>query len=486
MPRERPNILLVTSDQQRYDTAGPAAPSFMRTPHFDFLSREGITFSAAYADCPICVPARVSLMTGQYVFTHRMARNGSTSLVLGREGTLPSLLRALGYQTAAIGKMHFGPRRTRHGFDEMILPADYYRAIRRSGSVLQPMRHGLGQTELHPSMATVPESLTLTSWIAEQCVEYIVERRDPSVPFFLWCSFTKPHPPLDPPEPYYSMYRECPIPEPVYGDWSSDERCPEVFKRTRQRKSVDLIPPEIIREARAAYLGLITQLDYAMGRVLGALRDSELLDDTLIVYLSDHGEYLGDHHTASKIFFHEPSAHIPLVVRLPRSWENRCHGTTVQFPVTHADILPTLVTAAGGRAHPGVEGQDLITLARDQLPQPRQFLHSTVALYSPCDFLGVTDGRWKYIWYPEGAAEQLFDLRNDPQELRDLAALTAFAGQREALRDELVDWLLGRESEFVQHGALITRPISRESVADRRGNGLYDFRTDYCELDQIH
>jgi len=188
-------------------------------PHFDQLRREGLTFTSAYADCPSCVPSRVSIMTGQFVTSHGMARNGQTSTVMGRERTLPAYMRALGYQTAAIGKMHFGPQRLRHGFDEMILPDDYYREMIRRGASLQPMRHGLGQNELYPTMATVPESQTLTNWIAEQCLEYIRVRRDPTVPFFLWCSFSKPHPPLDPPEPYYSMYRGCAIAEPVYGDW---------------------------------------------------------------------------------------------------------------------------------------------------------------------------------------------------------------------------------------------------------------------------
>ncbi len=247
---ERPNILLITTDQQRYDTTGPMAPAFIRTPHLGHLEREGISFTSTYSDAPICVPSRVSLMTGKYVSTHGMTSIGRTSDVIGRHGTLPARMRQLGYQTAAIGKMHFGPQRVRHGFDEMILPDDYYRYMRTQGHSLQPMRHGLGQNELYPAMATVPESQSLTSWIAEQCVEYIRDRRDPSLPFFLWCSFSKPHPPLDPPEPYYSMYRDSPIPEAVYGDWAADESSPEAFKRLRQSQSYDLVPPEVIRDAR--------------------------------------------------------------------------------------------------------------------------------------------------------------------------------------------------------------------------------------------
>ena len=129
MSAAQPNILLITTDQQRFDTIGDAKPPFLRTPHIDLLGYQGVQFTRAYADCPLCVPARVGIMTGKQVFTHGVANNEQTSMVMGREATLPTYLRACGYQTAAIGKMHFGPQRVRHGFEEMILPDDYYRGI---------------------------------------------------------------------------------------------------------------------------------------------------------------------------------------------------------------------------------------------------------------------------------------------------------------------------------------------------------------------
>jgi arylsulfatase A-like enzyme len=491
MPAQAPNLLLITTDRQRFDTVPPGAPSFLRTPHYDHLCREGIQFAAAYADCSICVPARVSIMTGKHVFTHGMFNNGPTSRVMGREGTLPSLLRALGYQTIAVGKMHFGPQRVRHGFDEMILPEDYYRHMRRLGyGVQMPMRHGLGQCELYPSMATVPESLTLTSWIAEQCVEYIRERRDPSLPFFLWCSFTKPHGPLDPPEPYYSMYRNEPvfaaIPEPACGDWSKDGRCPRAFRRMREKHSFDLVPPEILREARAAYYGLITQIDYNLGRVLAALQDVGLLKETLILYIADHGVYLGEHGAGNHGFFHEPSAHVPCVLRLPQSWQNRCHGTTVSTPVTHADVLSTFVAAAGGEVPGHVDGQDLTALARGELKEPRQYLEATAGQRDKIGFLGITDGRWKYSWYPEGPSEQLFDLATDPQELRDLAGLAEFEGKRRELHQEMIERHEARGSRYLEQGRLIRYPLVEDSERDRRNASWPGYHTDYYDVDVRH
>lgn len=469
----RPNILLITTDQQRYDTTRPGAPSFLRIPHIDQLSREGVAFTSAYADCPICVPARVSIMTGQYVFTHGMGGNGKTSDVMGRAGTLPTRLRELGYQTAAIGKMHFTPGRVRHGFDEMIIPPDYYQEISRRGYETKSMRHGSGSNDLYPGMAPVPEALTLTSWTADRCVEYLEERRDPSVPFFLWCSFTKPHPPLDPPEPYYSMYRNSPIPDPVYGDWSEDQRCPEVFKRVRKQRSFDAIPIEVIRDARAAYYGLITQVDYSMGRVLGALENSGISEDTLIVFASDHGEFLGDHHTGAKTFFHEPSAHIPLILRPPSSWDSP-RGITMDSLVTLADILPTLVRASAGASSGDgelknplegrIDGQDLIALARGELENPRRYLEAMSTQYDQAgkmpDYLAITDGILKYIWYPEGGTEQLFDLRSDPSELTDQVDNSDYQDALEELRQQLIDRNEARGSRWVRNGLLVARTVS--------------------------
>ncbi|MFB6219788.1 MAG: sulfatase-like hydrolase/transferase [Halobacteriaceae archaeon] len=313
---DRPNVLLITTDQQRFDAAGERAPDFLRTPHYEMLCRQGVEFSAAYGSSPKCVPSRAEIMTGKSVFA-RADDDVNTGEsyphhVEGRDDTLPTLMREAGYQTAAVGKMHFHPVRARHGFDEMILPHEYYEEQHRAGGQ-QPMRHGLGQNEIHPARATVPESETLTNWITEECVDYIRRRRDPTVPFFLWCSFSKPHPPLDPPEPYYSMYQDADIPAPVESDWSDPP--PTVIDRHPWVSRTPDPDRAEIEAARAAYYGLITQVDYNMGRVVAALRDDDLLSETLILYTADHGCYLGDHGLYNKMYFHDAAARVPMVVR---------------------------------------------------------------------------------------------------------------------------------------------------------------------------
>ena len=484
----QPNVVLLTMDQQRFDTVAPYAPPFMRMPHFDFLAREGIRFDRAYTDVPVCVASRVGLLTGQSFLEHGMLINGETSEVMGHDETLPGRLAAAGYQTVGIGKMHFFPQRARHGFQELILPADYYRWIEHSGLPYQPMRNGLGQNELYAGMATVPESLTLTSWIGDQCIEFIRERRDPTRPFFLWCSFTKPHPPLDPPEPYYSMYRDAAIPVPDLGSWRDDE-CPPAFAWNQHLGDYDRLTPEIIREARAAYYGLVTQCDYVMGRIFSALLDVDLLDDALILAASDHGEYIGDHRAGAKGFFHDVSARVPLVVRLPKSWDNRRPGHTVETPVLLSGIAPTLLAAAG-RPTDDLLGHDLIALGRDRVDKPRTHVFGACCVTPKpgfaSDYYAVASARHKYIWYPEGSVEQLFDLDRDPHEMTNVAGDAAYKGTKAELRDVLIAELAARSPESLTNGELPVCEPRDVPVEEVRSRGWPGYHTEQYHLDVRH
>lgn len=483
----QPNLLLITTDQQRFDTVAPHAPDFLRTPHLDLLRYEGVRFDRTYAQTPLCVPSRVSLMTGRSPLSHGMMTNGSTSTVMGRNNTVPALLRTAGYATCAIGKMHFTPERARHGFEEMLLPADYYDWIRQTGSLMQPMRHGLGQNELYPSTATVPEAATLTSWIAEQCVSYIRDRRDPTAPFFLWASFSKPHPPLDPPEPYASMYHDEAMPPPRSAAWASDDQCPPALLRQRQRAGSDLIPPPVIAAARAAYYGLITHIDYSIGRILAALQDLDLLATTTIIFTSDHGEFLGDFGMSRKSAFHDPAARVPLLLRPAPSLGLNLHGTTCQALTTHTDVSATLAAAAGAPIPTDWEGHDLHALARGQTPGRHTLLSLATQRHhgheSPT-YLGITNGHWKYIWYPEGARQQLFDLTTDPQELVEAsAAEPQITGQ---LRSQLCAQITRYHSPWATDDTLLELPLRGDTERDRRATNWPGLHTEHHPVDVRH
>ena len=491
-PATQPNILFVTTDQQRFDTCGPFKPPFMCTPHFDRLADEGVLFRSGYSACPLCVPARIEMLTGKHTTASREGVLARQPSIKPEDKTLPMYLRELGYHTSFIGKMHVGRDRVRYGFDEVTQPDAYYRYMERHAGLQQPMRHGMGQNELYPAMATVPENMTLTSWIAEQCVEFIRYRRDPSMPFFLWCSFSKPHPPLDPPEPYHSMYRNSTIPEPVRGDWRDDGSCPAAIEHWTQMQGYDKLTPEVIRAARAAYYGLITQIDYNIGRILAVLTDSALIEDTLIVYTSDHGEYLGDHGMGAKCFFHEPSAHVPFLLRPPLSWNAGLEGTVCDTAVTHVDILPTLVRAAGGKA-PAGEGMDLLALLQGELAEPRRYVDGMECEnqywfgdFAPCDYVALTDGRWKYIYYFEGPAEQLFDLAADPQELHNLAGWPEHAAVQAEMRAELIRRHAVRGTTAVQDGTLVQVPVLEVEPHRARSGGWPGYHSELAPGDIRH
>jgi arylsulfatase len=471
----QPHILLITTDQQRHDTIGPRKPPYMRTPHLDRLCDQGVRFSSAYSECPLCVPARRTIMTGRSIFA--MAGDGFTSYppIADASQTLPACLGRAGYQTILVGKMHVGEPRVRYGFDQLYLNDAYYRQMQRSGNPLQPMLHGMNQNEHTPAMSTVPEAMTLTSWITERCVDIIQHERDPSAPLFLWASYGKPHPPLDPPEPYYSMYRNCNIEPPVRGDWSDDERMPEAMRRVRDVFWGDRYTPEILREIRAAYYGLITQIDYNIGRIIAALRDQCLWDDTLVIFTSDHGEFLGDHNMFGKCFWHEASAHVPFVMKLPESWRGTLAGTTCEHPVGLADVMPTLVRAGGGAVPDGCDGMDLLALLRGEIEKPRPYVEGAerqsvqwFKAESPIDYVAITDGNWKYIYYPGGGIEHLFDLKSDPHELCNLAADPAFDNQRRLWRQRLIERHANRTWGLVEQGELVRFEESPIPLAERR------------------
>ena len=467
-------------------TVGKAAPGFLRSPHYHHLAGEGIEFAQARSASPVCVATRMSIMTGQTPFTHGMFHNGKSSDLLESRGTLPALLGELGYHTQAIGKMHFQPQRARHGFDDILLAEDYYREMQRAGHAAQPLRHGIGQNEHWPAMSTVPEALTLTSWIAEQSLHFIRERRDPTRPFFLWTSFGKPHIPLDPPEPYYSMYRDAAIPEPVVGDWEDRDDCPHYLRYLRSFCGAPEFTPEHLRAVRIAYYGLCTQIDYNIGRMIAGLLESGQLDNTLILFTSDHGDYLGDHRYVNKGPFHEVGCRVPFLLRLPKAWEDRRYGSRCDALVTHADILPTFVRAAGGTPPERCDGHDLVGLARGETPGPAYVTAATGQSPGALNYLAITDGQWKYIYYPEGAAEQLFDLCRDPQERHNLLFDDPRHAERRRLRALLIGDLTARKAPAVADGDFVARPCPETTERDWANARWVGYQTEYSGYDARH
>jgi arylsulfatase len=306
-------------------------------------------------------------------------------------------------------------------------------------------------------------------------MEFILRRRDPTVPFFLMTSFSKPHPPFDPPAPYDTMYLNEEIPEPVVGDWADEEAMPFAMRRTRNGCHADRYTPEIIRAARAAYYGMITQIDYNLGRVLAALRhigDSRSHAETLILFVSDHGEYLLDHRSVAKSFHHDVSARVPLMIHYPDGWERGLYGTRTDALATHADLLPTILAEVGGEVPGDVDGVDLTAVVEGRAPA-REYLEMQIGPDPECGLanVSITDGRWKYCWFPEGSYEHLFDMETDPRECRNLAGHADGQEARTRLRAELTRRLVARGSPYTRGGELVSSEKN-----DQRQNGRWPLR----------
>jgi arylsulfatase len=442
MSKKRPNIIFICADQWRGDCLGLYKNQHpVVTPHMNQLAREGTHYTSAYADCPVCMPQRMTMLTGQTASTMGCLTNfmQGPRADVAESSTLPSMLGQAGYHTQAVGKMHFFPDRTRWGFDNVVLhPNDYVNFLEDNGHGGAYRGHGVGGNEVYPCTFPAPEKFYHTSWIVEESIRFL-DRRDPDCPFFLSVVFEAPHSPFDPPAPYDRFYDNFSIPTPAESDW---ER-PFDFDVKRISNKFDDLTPEAIAESRRHYYGQITHIDYQLGRLFGALKTRGLDNDTAIVFTSDHGELLGDHGLFAKYCFLEGAARVPLIVRLPKSMDI-AYPAVSDEPVMTADIVPTILDLVGLDI-PAVDGKSLLKEASSG----RTICGETST--SGC----AVDGEYKYIYYQNGGMEQLFCPANDPDDLKNLIDMPIHAETRDRLRSKLIDYLVAHNSAKVENGQLL-------------------------------
>ncbi|MCW8129785.1 MAG: sulfatase-like hydrolase/transferase [Planctomycetota bacterium] len=449
MPEGQHHLLLITTDQQRWDTIHAAGNAHIRTPHLNWLMDTGIQYARCYSDAPICMAARCTIMTGRHGYSNKYMGNAPNTPI-DPKTSLPGILSRHGYQTRAEGKMHFSPVRGHFGFEHMEILDDYYRYMQRHPHLGVPTDHGLGQNEMEPGLSTVAESHSLTHWIVGRSVEFI-ETRDATRPFFLWTSFTKPHPPWDPCANYWQMYANADVPPPVRGDWSrSIEDVPQGFAMpTYHLNNAQRFSPELLRDCKRAYYACITQIDYNLGILFARMRELGILDRTTIVFTSDHGEMLGDHHLGAKSIYLEGSAHVPMIVRPAKGVLDEARGKRCDELVCLADLLPTFVNLAGARVPDGcaVDGLDLLGTYRGEARRERFFGQGD-------HFFAVVEGRYKYTFTVLGGGELLFDLETDPYERRELIRAGTHADVHARLKQRLAEHLAKQNHPAVQNGTL--------------------------------
>jgi arylsulfatase A-like enzyme len=484
-----PNILLITTDEQNARCAGYAGDPVIRTPNVDRLAREGMVFHRAYTTQPLCTPARASVWTGQHVTTHGVTGNIFTGLKKGiRAGTVTvsRLLQAAGYETALIGKRHLGFENeddialdhqdlaeSKFDFNPPGMTDDYRRWLADQGYSKEEI-----ETWVRPDMQEdytrnygairfpLEERYYVDSYVGRQSVEYLRGRGDR--PFFLWVSFCSPHHPWDPPKRYDQMYdpqdivlperspeelenkpfshriraircaRNSPLPhgwgapgEEVQGMIDDPVSCPSADEIAR------MIPEDTQRRMIARYYGTITLVDDRIGDILDTLEGRRLLDETIIVFASDHGDHLGEHYLWLKGgTMYESLVRVPFIVRIPGG---RVGGRECRELVSLFDLAPTFLQWAGVDRADTPEAQQFRRQLDGRsfhslLEHPETPIHEEL-------FIGtraIVTRRWKYVWN-RGDRDELYDLQHDPKELDNLSGAPEHAATEEQLRSRLFE-----------------------------------------------
>jgi arylsulfatase A-like enzyme len=428
----RPNILLITTDQQRYDTLGVTSSLQVRTPSLDALAQRGVLFRHAYVQSPICIPSRACLQTGRYPHQHGVTYMeeviDDTPGLPAWEVTFMERLQAAGYRTAAFGKLHMMPAK---GFHEIKLTGGKGERWTRSAGLpigLGPLgrdyaawleeRHPGGyeaiyeqrrRPEYRANRAAITNVLPLEEyvdyWIAENTVEFL--RRDHQKPFFVWCGFCGPHGPIDPPRPYDACY---PIDEVILpANYQVDQN-----GNPRQTTAEE---DRLARRYCAFYWGLVTLIDDLVGRIMATLRERGLLENTLILFTSDHGEMLWEFGRLGKSNFYESVIRVPVILVPPGSTAGPRH---VEEVVEVFDLAPTILDYAQAEVPANMSAASLRLLVAGSAWKRESALCLHTTEDRRTSGLCVRTQRHKYISWGGARPEQFFDLEEDPLERRNL------------------------------------------------------------------
>lgn len=414
------NLLFLMSDQHQREASGCYGSEEVKTPNIDELASRGVRFDRTYCQAPVCVPARGSIITGQYPHAHsaRILRDA-----LPREArTIAHFFRERGYVTGAIGKMHFVDESRRHGFDHRLHEGDFQRTLTNpEREQLRSDQGGAGGVEGRPSR--LPVRFFQDHYYAEETVKFLRENRDH--PFCLWCSFVKPHTPLVPMRRYYDLYERAKLTLPSRPADDLTHGFEGHLIRAKERGWYDQSDDQL-RRSLAGYYGNISQMDACAGRVQDALRELGLDKNTVVVYTSDHGEMAGAHRMWTKHNMFEQSVAVPLLISMPGRMQAR---TARRELVEHADLFPTLAELCGHSKPAGIHGRSFAALVQNRPYTRREFAYSEYYfchnVFTRDDryvgkppILMVRTERWKLNYLSWGRSE-LFDLQKDPGEFRN-------------------------------------------------------------------
>jgi choline-sulfatase len=431
------NLLILLSDEHNKRMLGVSGHSHVKTPNLDKLANEGVLFENAYCNSPICVPSRAILATGRY-----NAEIGYWDNADPYDGKIPSWgHRAVenNCDAVSIGKLHFLDDQAPTGFSQQINPLNVVGGV---GDLLGLIRQELPVRKGAANMAKDVGSgeTTYSNYdkkIAEDARNWISNRKINDKPWVLFVSFVCPHFPLIAPKEFYDMYPENEVPWPLLYEENKRSRHPYYLAMRKCMNYDDYFDEEKVRKATSAYFGLCSFLDYNIGLVLDALKNSDFANNTNVIYTSDHGDALGMRGMWGKSTMFEESAGVPMIMKGP----NVPISKRVKTPVSLVDIFPTVVDSLNLNKNPkdnDLPGQSLLEIAVEQDNYDRVVLSEYHAAASPVGAFMLRKGKYKYVYFAEGYDPQLFDLDIDPYEENDLYADKNFKNILDSFYDELI------------------------------------------------
>lgn len=438
LPEKKPNILFLMTDEQRFDTIAALGNSYIYTPNLDRLVRRGVTFTNGYSTCPVCVPARYTIRTGCEPPQTRRFENaitppaeGQALTMTGRCGAyLAETMRRLGYRTFGIGKFHTQPVYEELGYDVHLHSEELYATPeqRRSDAYaswiatkrpeFDYIENLMGErTEMYymPQMSPTPADAGVESWAADRAIE-LIQRSDKQQPWFGFVSFIGPHPPFAPPLPFNRMYDPDSLPNRVRGKPENDN-IDDTLSAGDHITWANDINDARARVLKARYYGEISYIDHCIGRILDTVEASGEADNTLICFFSDHGENLGDHGHWNKSTYFETAAHVPFLL----SWPARLPAGKKRKELVCLTDLFALATSAAGQVEKR-EGIDPLGVLAGTV-SAREHLIGYYSVPGTRSFkMMVRHADWKYLFFANGGHEQLFNVTEDPSELRSLVS----------------------------------------------------------------
>jgi arylsulfatase len=459
MPHNPPNIILILTDQQRYDTIGALGYPYVDTPHLDRLVREGVSFSNSYITSPLCTPSRASLFTGFYPHTTGIYHNEE----LWRHSWVERLNEA-GYTCVNMGKMHTYPFETPLGFHEryVIENKDRYLAERyywdewdkglRARGLVKQQREGYRQRPDYTERLgafewELPEETQSDFFLGDMVQWWLEAKPRLEQPLFLQIGFPGPHPPYDPIPRYAAPYMAHDLPLPSFTEEELASQPPPYLAMREHNTRVDhdsiaytLHPtPEQLHRQRAYYLANVTMIDQKIGEILETLDARGYLEDAVVVFTSDHGDCLSDHGHSQKGTMYDVVTRVPLIVWSPGRFAG---GRTLDALCQQMDIAPALLELAGSPVPATFEAESLLPALRGEPWSGRPYVYAEQARGDGGFVSMVRSHEWKLVHFLGQPYGQLFDLVHDPGEVHNLwddAATDAASAKRELLY-ALLEW----------------------------------------------